>query len=409
MCSSEFTDLFPCASLTGCKLIPLKQAGIARSNLKKNRILTAKRRIRRKVEVRLFGQISSHGTNLYTDSFDEMMKSSPRDSSLGKVLRSKEKTPEFVTNLLKHYKGWLSNITSDSSEANSNRIRRAIESTTRESSINGKTIHVLSMRCISLWAPVVPPGTSLSTTIAQDAPSTSASSSTSDIHLPVPHQEIAEEPFRRPPQINHFDRNPTKLTTLQIISEDGPKVILWITSLAIPLVLYQPENNVLKISDVDDGTNVVFLRTKSSSKFTVASLLTSKYAHETFKKYGMDLFDLSFTTNGGSIETRRGSLGVPVDITRFRGMVWLPDPLTWVFGIRKTSHVPITAYVDADHAGCQDLRRSTSGSAQFLGDRLTHPTTKALPRERFEFLLPRLGMKSLTPETLKRLQEGEDE
>ncbi|GKF35766.1 retrovirus-related pol polyprotein from transposon TNT 1-94 [Tanacetum coccineum] len=35
--------------------------------------------------------------------------------------------------------------------------------------------------------------------------------------------------------------------------------------------------------------------------------------------------------------------------------------------------------------------------------------TKALPRERFEFLLPRLGMKSLTPETLKHLQEGEDE
>ncbi|GJY63112.1 hypothetical protein Tco_0464572 [Tanacetum coccineum] len=35
--------------------------------------------------------------------------------------------------------------------------------------------------------------------------------------------------------------------------------------------------------------------------------------------------------------------------------------------------------------------------------------TKALPRERFEFLLPRLGMKSLTPETLRCLQEGEDE
>ncbi|GJR38074.1 retrovirus-related pol polyprotein from transposon TNT 1-94 [Tanacetum coccineum] len=35
--------------------------------------------------------------------------------------------------------------------------------------------------------------------------------------------------------------------------------------------------------------------------------------------------------------------------------------------------------------------------------------TKALPRERFEFLLPRLGMKSMTPETLKRLQEGEED
>ncbi|GKB86880.1 retrovirus-related pol polyprotein from transposon TNT 1-94 [Tanacetum coccineum] len=35
--------------------------------------------------------------------------------------------------------------------------------------------------------------------------------------------------------------------------------------------------------------------------------------------------------------------------------------------------------------------------------------TKALPRERFEFLLPSLGMKSMTPETLKRLQEGVEE
>ncbi|GKG29005.1 hypothetical protein Tco_0416370, partial [Tanacetum coccineum] len=34
--------------------------------------------------------------------------------------------------------------------------------------------------------------------------------------------------------------------------------------------------------------------------------------------------------------------------------------------------------------------------------------TKALPRERFEFLLPRLGMKSMSPETLKRLQEREE-
>ncbi|GJY70661.1 hypothetical protein Tco_0474364 [Tanacetum coccineum] len=35
--------------------------------------------------------------------------------------------------------------------------------------------------------------------------------------------------------------------------------------------------------------------------------------------------------------------------------------------------------------------------------------TKALPRERFEFLLPQLGMKSTTLKTLKRLQEEENE
>ncbi|GKG45235.1 retrovirus-related pol polyprotein from transposon TNT 1-94 [Tanacetum coccineum] len=32
--------------------------------------------------------------------------------------------------------------------------------------------------------------------------------------------------------------------------------------------------------------------------------------------------------------------------------------------------VDLTAFADADHAGCQDTRRSTSGSIQLLGDRL---------------------------------------
>ncbi|GJS18732.1 hypothetical protein Tco_1185363 [Tanacetum coccineum] len=49
-------------------------------------------------------------------------------------------------------------------------------------------------------AQVVPPGTSLSTTIAQDAPSTSASSSTSDIHHLVQHQELCrKEPTHKTP------------------------------------------------------------------------------------------------------------------------------------------------------------------------------------------------------------------
>ncbi|GJX04718.1 retrovirus-related pol polyprotein from transposon TNT 1-94 [Tanacetum coccineum] len=43
-------------------------------------------------------------------------------------------------------------------------------------------------------AQVVPPGTPLSTTIYQDAPSTSASLSTSNMHHPVRHQGIVEEP-----------------------------------------------------------------------------------------------------------------------------------------------------------------------------------------------------------------------
>ncbi|GKA72967.1 hypothetical protein Tco_0779183 [Tanacetum coccineum] len=36
----------------------------------------------------------------------------------------------------------------------------------------------------------------------------------------------------------------------------------------------------------------------------------------------------------------------------------------------KDSFIALTAYADADHAGCQDTRRSTSGCMQLLGDRL---------------------------------------
>ncbi|GKC84838.1 hypothetical protein Tco_1140555 [Tanacetum coccineum] len=58
-------------------------------------------------------------------------------------------------------------------------------------------------------AHVVPPGTSLSTTIALDAPSTSASSSTSDILHPVQHQETAEELTHEDTTINHDVLHPS--------------------------------------------------------------------------------------------------------------------------------------------------------------------------------------------------------
>ncbi|GJY53472.1 hypothetical protein Tco_0445136 [Tanacetum coccineum] len=95
----------------------------------------------------------------------------------------------------------------------------------------------------------------------------------------------------------------------------------------------------------------------------------------------------------------------------------------------------LTAYADADHAGCQDTMRNTLDEHSrskhidihhhFIREQVKNGVvklyfvttdyqladifTKALPRERFEFLLPQLGMKSMSPDTLKRLQDGEDE
>ncbi|GJX72694.1 hypothetical protein Tco_0309865 [Tanacetum coccineum] len=115
-----------------------------------------------------------------------------------------------------------------------------------------------------------------------------------------------------------------------------------------------------------------------------------------------------------------------------------------------------SSFADADHAGCQDTRRSTSGSIQLLGDTVAgrlkgkkrcdiqygseyialsglcaqhdengvlietlHLSiwninwrdifTKALGRERIEFLINKLGMRSFTPDTLKQLADEVDE
>ncbi|GKE26867.1 hypothetical protein Tco_1442251 [Tanacetum coccineum] len=78
----------------------------------------------------------------------------------------------------------------------------------------------------------------------------------------------------------------------------------------------------------------------------------------------------------------------------------------------------LMAYADADHAGCQDTRINTLDEVEKVMVELYflmmdyQPAdifTKTLPRERFEFLLPHLGMKSMTSKTLKCLQEGEEE
>ncbi|GKB60656.1 integrase, catalytic region, zinc finger, CCHC-type containing protein [Tanacetum coccineum] len=225
----------------------------------------------------------------------------------------------------------------------------------------------------------------------------------------------------------------------------------------------------------------------------------SKFALEILKKFGMDSCDPVDTPMVDRLKLDEDPLGIPIDQTRFRSMVGSQMYLT-------TSR-PDLVFV-RNHAGYQDTRRSTSGSAQFLGDKLVSWSSKkqkstaistieveyiamsgccaqilwmrsqltdygfafnkiplycdnrsaialccnivqhsrskhidirhhfirvqvekgvvelyfvttdyqltdiftiALPRERFEFLLSRLGMKSMSPETLKRIQEGEEE
>ncbi|GJS25825.1 putative ribonuclease H-like domain-containing protein [Tanacetum coccineum] len=274
----------------------------------------------------------------------------------------------------------------------------------------------------------------------------------------------------------------------------------------------------------------------------------SKYANEILKKFDLHKSDPVDTPMVERTKLDEDLSGTPVDQTKYRSMIgslmyltasrpdlvfavcmcaryqsrptkkhleavkrvfrYLQGTINMGLWYPKDTAMALTAYADADHAGCQDTRRSTSGSAQFLGDKLVSWSskkqtstsissteaeyiamsgccaqilwmrsqlsdygfaynriplycdnksaialccnnvqhsrskhidirhhfireqvekgvvelyfvrteyqladifTKALPRERFEFILPRLGMKCMKPETLKSLQDDQDE
>ncbi|GJR03052.1 hypothetical protein Tco_0526036 [Tanacetum coccineum] len=77
----------------------------------------------------------------------------------------------------------------------------------------------------------------------------------------------------------------------------------------------------------------------------------------------------------------------------------------------KDSSFKLTGFSDADYAGCNDTFKSTSGGAHFLGKKLTvyqlaDLFTKALLVDRFNYLVRRLGMRSLSPQELERLAKS---
>nr|GEZ46142.1 hypothetical protein [Tanacetum cinerariifolium] len=177
-----------------------------------------------------------------------------------------------------------------------------------------------------------------------------------------------------------------------------------------------------------------FLGLQISQRHRGIFIKQSKYAYEIVKIYGMltsDSVDIALVEKS---KLDKDLYGKPVDATLYRGMIGSLMYLT----------------SNADHAGCQDTRRSTSGSAQFLGDKLVSWSskkqralqsrvqrqnilpylggngivelyfvrmvyqsagifTKPLPIERFNFLIGKLGMRSMSLKMLKHLIEVEDE
>nr|GEV50153.1 retrovirus-related Pol polyprotein from transposon TNT 1-94 [Tanacetum cinerariifolium] len=142
----------------------------------------------------------------------------------------------------------------------------------------------------------------------------------------------------------------------------------------------------------------------------------SKYVVESLKKYGFESYDPVDTPMVEKSKLKEDKEGKAVDPLHYRGMIGTLLYLTasrhdlqfaicmcaryqdrptekHVHAVKrifrylrgtvhrglwysKDSSVALTAFADADHAGCQDTRRSTSGSVQFLGERLISWSSK---------------------------------
>ncbi|GJT51354.1 retrovirus-related pol polyprotein from transposon TNT 1-94 [Tanacetum coccineum] len=241
-----------------------------------------------------------------------------------------------------------------------------------------------------------------------------------------------------------------------------------------------------------------------------------KYSLKIIKKYGMETSDPVDTPMVDKSKLDKDPQGKAVDPTRYRRMIgslmyltssrpilvfavcmctgyqakptkkhlhavkqifrYLKGTINMGLWYSKNSCIALTAFADADHAGCQDTRRSTSRSMQLLCDRLMRSQltdyglgfnkiplycdnkspialwcnnvqhsrskhiairyhfikeqvengvvelyfvkteyqlanifTKALGRERLEFLINMLGMRSMSPATLKSLADEVEE
>nr|GEY56065.1 uncharacterized mitochondrial protein AtMg00810-like [Tanacetum cinerariifolium] len=178
------------------------------------------------------------------------------------------------------------------------------------------------------------------------------------------------------------------------------------------------------------------------------------------KKYGMESYDPIGTPMEIKDKLDLDQNGTPVDATKYRSMIgalmyltssrpdivhstclcawyqakptdkhlkevkrifrYLWGTVNTILWYTKDSGFELTGFSDADYAGCKDTFKSTSGGSQFLGEKLgtielyfvktdyqlADLFTKALLAERFNYLVRRLGMRSLSPQELERLAKS---
>nr|GEX56824.1 hypothetical protein [Tanacetum cinerariifolium] len=106
----------------------------------------------------------------------------------------------------------------------------------------------------------------------------------------------------------------------------------------------------------------------------------SKYVHEILKKYGLKISDIIGTPMDIKDKLDLDQIGTPVDATKYRSLIGALMYLTLsrpdIVHATCDSGFELTGFLDADYAGCKDTFKSTSGGAQFLGEKLVSWSSK---------------------------------
>ncbi|GJT27588.1 retrovirus-related pol polyprotein from transposon TNT 1-94 [Tanacetum coccineum] len=210
-------------------------------------------------------------------------------------------------------------------------------------------------------------------------------------------------------------------------------------------------HDMLSIQDVDDEAYVILLGLQISHSPRGIFLNQSIYSYEIIKKYGLLTSDSVNTPMVEKNKLDEDLQGTPVDVKLYCGMIrslmylkskaeyialsgfcaqilWMRSQLTnYGFQFNK-----IPLYCDNNSVivlCCNNVQHSRAKHIDvryhFIKEQvenaivklyfvrteyqLANIFTKPLPRERFNFLIKKLGMRSMSPETLKRMIEEENE
>nr|GEY13552.1 retrotransposon protein, putative, unclassified [Tanacetum cinerariifolium] len=109
-------------------------------------------------------------------------------------------------------------------------------------------------------------------------------------------------------------------------------------------------------------------------------ILVSNYVNEILKIYGLNTCDIIGTPMDIKDKLDLDQIRTPVDATKYRSMIgafmYLTSSRPDIVHATCDSRFELTGFSDADYAGCKDTFKSTSGGAQFLGEKLVSWSSK---------------------------------